>query len=247
MVALAPKEDAQQVLIGVDKLGLSIPVNTVDTARLLGNPMNYIKSSYTKRGKRPVRQILSDISFSLHAGERIAITGGNGAGKSTLLRIIVGTYKSYSGTLNVNGQISSLLDMNFGLNLAATGIENVLLRGVQMGLTLNEVRAVLPDVIEFADIGDAVFDPVSTYSTGMRLRLTVGLVTAIKPDILVLDEWIGSGDAAFKSKVEARMTSLITQSRGMLIASHARSIIESICTKEIVLENGRIKEIIELQ
>ncbi|MEP3437295.1 MAG: hypothetical protein ABJN75_11005, partial [Hoeflea sp.] len=125
------------------------------------------------------------------------------------------------------------------LHPEATGLENIYLRGLQMGLRLKEIRALIPTVLDFSELKDDIEKPLATYSTGMRLRLAVAVSTMIEPDILLLDEWIGAGDAAFNAKVKERMMSLVEGSRGLVLATHNTGLMKSLCTHGMVLEKGR--------
>ena len=134
-----------------------------------------------------------------------------------------------------------MFDFTMGMRPDATGVENIYLRGLQMGLTLKKIKSILPEVVEFAEIGAAITDVFSTYSTGMKLRLAAAISTMITPDILILDEWVGSGDADFKKKLNARMDVIIENSHGLVIASHSEILIRELCDKVLVLDKGMSK------
>ena len=152
--------------------------------------------------------------------------GVNGSGKSTLLRVLAGIYVPTTGTLTVNGTAKGMFDISMGMHTEATGLENIYMRGLQMGLNLQEIKTLIPEIIEFSELKEVIDNPFNTYSTGMRMRLAFSISTMIDPDILLLDEWIGAGDAGFRRKINNRMDSLIEQSRGVVVASHNMSLMK---------------------
>ena len=187
-------------LIDAQKLSLHVPVVTQSDRSLRANPLRLISDLYLSRSTRGTATLLDGVSLKLESGERLGIIGANGAGKSTLLRVLAGIYLPSSGQLTVNGQAKGLFDISLGMQPDATGLENVYMRGLQMGLRLREIRALIPEVINFSELAEHITKPLSTYSTGMRLRLAVAVSTMIEPDILLLDEWIGAGDERLMRK-----------------------------------------------
>jgi len=173
-------------------------------------------------------------------GDRLGVIGANGAGKSTLLRAIAGIYAPTEGQVTVNGTAKGLFDISLGMHSDATGLENIYLRGLQMGLELKHIKDLVEGVIAFSELQGDIEKPLNTYSTGMRLRLAVAISTMIAPDILLLDEWIGAGDARFREKVKARMDSLVEKSRGLIVATHNASLMKSLCTHGLVLTEGKM-------
>ncbi|MBT5203584.1 MAG: ATP-binding cassette domain-containing protein, partial [Gammaproteobacteria bacterium] len=133
-----------------------------------------------------------------------------------------------------------LFDISLGMNPEATGLENIYIRGLQMGYRLDEIRTMIPEILEFSELEEAIERPLNTFSTGMRLRLAVAVSTMKAPDVLLLDEWIGTGDASFRDKLRERMHSFVDESGGLVIASHNTSLMRSLCTQGVVLEAGRI-------
>ena len=229
-----------QVLIDANEIGLDIPFFQPGSQRLLNNPKQILSNLYVRRTKRQVNTILEDISFKLMAGQRLGVIGQNGAGKSTLLRVIAGVYSQTQGTLTVNGTIKGLFHINLGMSMEGTGLENIYLRGLQMGLKMKEIRSFVPRVLEFSELNDYIDRPISTYSTGMSLRLAFAISTMIEPDILVLDEWIGAGDAKFREKAQKRMGSLVDKSRGLILATHSPGLMKRICTEGLVIHDGKL-------
>lgn len=184
---------------------------------------------------------LDKISFTLEHGDRVGLIGHNGAGKSTLLRVLANIYEPTQGSIYRQGRISPLLDVMLGINPESTGYENILMRGLLLGLNRQEIQAKVEDIAEFTQLGDYLSVPIRTYSMGMQLRLAFAVATCIKPDILLMDEIIGAGDALFKKKAEARLFEFIEQSSIMVLASHANDTIKKLCNKVILLKNGQLE------
>jgi len=219
---------------------LRVPVFLPDDRQLLSSPRKFLTDLYFSRSRRGIVTILDNVSFRLMAGERLGIIGANGAGKSTLLRVIAGIYAPTEGQVKVNGTVRGLFDISLGMHPEATGLENIYLRGLQMGLGLKRIKDLVEDVIAFSELQDDIEKPFNTYSTGMSLRLAVAISTMIAPDILLLDEWIGAGDAHFRIKVKTRMDALVQNSRGLIIATHNTDLMKSLCTHGLVLAEGKM-------
>lgn len=227
-------------LLEARNITLNVPIFQPDDRQLLSDPSRFLTDLYFARTRRGIVTILDDISLTLMPGERLGVIGANGAGKSTLLRVLAGIYQPTAGKLVVNGTAKGLFDISLGMNQEATGLENIYMRGLQMGLTLSEIKERVPDILSFSELEDAIEKPFNTYSTGMRLRLAVSVSTMIEPDILLLDEWIGAGDARFRQKVKARMDSLVEKSRGLVLATHNVGLMNSLCTHGMVLDKGKM-------
>jgi len=204
------------------------------------NPLRLLSDLYFARAQRGVAALLQNVTFSLAAGDRLGLIGANGAGKSTLLRVLAGIYRPTQGTVTVNGEAKGLFDISLGMQNDATGLENIYMRGLQMGLELRQIRALIPDVIAFSGLGAAIEKPLASYSAGMRLRLAISVSTMIEPDILLLDEWIGTGDSAFRKKVTTRMMDLVEKSHGLVLATHNTSLMRQLCNRGLVLDAGRV-------
>ncbi len=190
---------------------------------------------------RTVVQALRDVSFSLATGDRLGLVGGNGAGKSTLLRAVAGIYEPVLGQVRIRGSMNALLDTNLGMNGDLTGRENIMLRGLYDGLTRPEITALENDVQEFAALGEFLDLPVRFYSSGMVIRLGFGLATAIKPQVLLMDEWFMAGDTAFQQKAHARLESIVRGAQILVITSHNANVILEWCTRVIWLDGGRVR------
>lgn len=184
---------------------------------------------------------LTDISFSFREGDRVALLGHNGAGKSTLLRALGRVYAPTKGKVEITGKIGSLIDISLGINPEATGRENVYVRGQLLGITKQEISEKYSDIVEFADLGDFMEMPVRTYSSGMHLRLAFAVSTVVRPEILLMDEWLSVGDANFQHKAEVRLRDLVSGTKILAIATHSRELVESVCNRAIWLEHGQIK------
>jgi lipopolysaccharide transport system ATP-binding protein len=190
---------------------------------------------------RIVVQALQDISFSLKSGDRLGLIGGNGAGKTTLLRTLAGIYEPVVGRLRIQGSINALLDTQLGMNLGLTGRENIRLRGQYGGLAGSELRRLEDDVADFAELGDFLDLPVRIYSSGMVVRLGFALATAIRPQILLMDEWFLAGDAAFLDRARARLEDMVRGADILVLSSHMEAAIRDWCTRVIWMDHGRIK------
>lgn len=192
-------------------------------------------------GQRPAVHALRGISLCVAAGERIGLIGGNGAGKTTLLRVLAGILEPDSGTVSIQGSIGTLLDPGLGMHPDLTGRENIRLRGLYHGLSGPELARMADDVAAFAELGDFLDLPTRTYSAGMAIRLGFALATAIRPQILLLDEWFMAGDAAFRGKAHARLEALVHGADILVLASHDPAIIRTWCTRALWLDRGILR------
>lgn len=182
---------------------------------------------------------LKNLSFSLEAGERLGLVGANGAGKSTLLKLLYGIYEPDQGSVQVNGQVNALFNINLGFRPEATGRRNIRLRGLMQGWSEEEIEKRTNEIIEFSELGEFIDLPYKTYSQGMAARLAFATATALKPDILLMDEWIGAGDPAFQRKARARMTRLADRASAIILASHNLNLLRKTCTRILELEKGK--------
>jgi lipopolysaccharide transport system ATP-binding protein len=191
--------------------------------------------------RRVVVQALRDISFRLRGGDRLGLIGHNGAGKTTLLRTLAGIYEPVTGRVEARGSLAALLDINLGMNPDLTGRENILLRGLYNGYSRTAVARLEQDVAEFADLGDFIDLPVRIYSSGMLVRLGFGLATAIRPEILLMDEWIMAGDAAFQDRARNRLESMVQSADILVLSSHDTQIVKAWCSRVLWLDQGRLR------
>ena len=190
---------------------------------------------------RVVVEAVRNVSFSLASGDRLGLVGRNGAGKTTLLRALAGIYEPVAGKLRVEGSINALLDPNLGMNLDLTGRENIVLRGQYNRLNRAEIVRLADDVAEFAQLGDFLDLQVRIYSSGMLIRLGFGLATAIKPQILLMDEWLLAGDANFLDKARARLEDLVRGAEILVLSTHLPDVVRDWCTRVIWLDQGRVR------
>jgi lipopolysaccharide transport system ATP-binding protein len=188
-------------------------------------------------------EALKDLNLEINSGDRLGIVGHNGAGKSTLLRLLSGVFEPSSGKITRSGSISSLVDIALGINGENTGKENIFLRGKLMGLSKKQIDQKIEEIIEFSELGDYINLPVRIYSSGMLLRLAFSVSTSISADILIMDEWLSVGDGGFAERAGQRLRDLVDKSEILVIASHARELIEETCNKVVWLEHGAIKKI----
>ena len=191
-------------------------------------------------GGRIVIKALDGLTFEMHKGDRVGLVGHNGSGKTTLLRTLAGIYEPVSGQISIGGRAFPLFDLQLGMDLDATGIENIWMRSKLLGLTTPQIESALDDITEFTELGEYLEMPIRTYSTGMMLRLAFAISTAITPEILILDEMIGAGDAAFLNRAQTRLKRFLEDAGILVIASHAMHILRDWCNKGMLLEHGRL-------
>ena len=185
-----------------------------------------------------VIQALRDISLDLKDGDRLGVIGHNGAGKSTLLRVLAGVYSPTRGRYARTGTIASLIDPMLGIEMDATGYENITIRGLILGISHREMARLIPEIAEFSGLGDYLEMPVRTYSTGMLMRLGFSIATAVRSDILLMDEWMSVGDAEFKQKAEERLREIVSNTGILVLASHSPELIERECNRVVELSHG---------
>jgi lipopolysaccharide transport system ATP-binding protein len=185
---------------------------------------------------------LQNISLSIVQGERVGVVGINGSGKSTLLRMLAGIYSPSSGTARIDGTVGSLIDISLGINPEATGRENIFIRGALLGLSRSQVEAVYSEIVEFSELGEFIEMPVRTYSSGMNLRLAFAVSTVIRPEILLMDEWLSVGDESFAKKSKQRLAEIVNESDILVLATHSRELLENTCSRTLWLSQGRIIE-----
>ena len=193
------------------------------------------------RPRHQLRWVLHDINFEVRAGESVGIVGMNGAGKSTLLKIITGTTQATAGSLAINGRVAALLELGMGFHPDFTGRQNAVMAGQLQGLHAEEIAALMPTIEAFAEIGDYLDQPVRTYSSGMQMRLAFSVATAQRPDILIVDEALSVGDSYFQHKSFERIRQFRAAGTTLLIVSHDRYAIQSICDRAILLHAGRME------
>jgi len=189
---------------------------------------------------------LRNLNFKITEGQRVGLIGHNGSGKSTLLRVMGGIYTPTAGKIETEGKISSLFNINLGVQNEASGRENIIIRALVKGWSRKQIDANIESIIDFSDLREFIDLPIRTYSDGMRMRLLFAIATSFSPEILLLDEWIGAGDAQFQEKAAERMNSLVSTAGITVVASHNRHLLKRICTHCIWLDNGNIKAFDEI-
>jgi ABC-type polysaccharide/polyol phosphate transport system ATPase subunit len=183
---------------------------------------------------------LSDVSFEINKGDRFALIGRNGAGKTTLLKLLAGVIEPTRGTFESSGAVSSLLDVQVGLDTDSTGHENIILRGMFMGIRPRDMRPLAAEIAAFTELGPYLDMPVRTYSAGMMVRLALAISTCMPPEILIMDEWLSAGDALFLEKAQRRIESFVRDSNILVLASHSLELIEKWCNRGILLDQGHV-------
>lgn len=187
-----------------------------------------------------VVRALNGVSFQLEEGDRLGLMGHNGSGKSTLLRTLAGIYKPTSGRVETRGTISTFFDVSLGLDLEASGRENIYLLGMYRGKAYAEIKGAFEEIVEFSGLGAFIDLPLKAYSAGMIGRMVFSVATAFQPDILLMDEWLSTGDSEFMEKAEERIIGLVTRTRAMVFASHSPDLIRRFCNRILVLNHGEV-------
>ena len=197
-------------------------------------------------GKTPdnvvVVEALRNINLHLQEGDRVGLVGHNGAGKSTLLRLLSGIYEPTRGSAHINGRVAPVFDLGVGMDPEISGYENIIIRGLFLGQTRKQMKAKMDEIAEFTELGEYLNMPLRTYSSGMRIRLALGVVTSIEPEILLLDEGIGAVDAAFMAKARDRLSELVARSGILVFASHSNDFLAQLCDTALWIDHGEIKQ-----
>jgi ABC-type polysaccharide/polyol phosphate transport system ATPase subunit len=183
---------------------------------------------------------LREISFSIESGTRLGVVGGNGAGKSTLLRMLARIYPPTSGRVTVRGNVAPLIEMGAGFNAELSGTDNILLNGAMLGFSRKSMLSKVDGIFEFAGLREFADLPLKYYSSGMYMRLAFSIATEVDPEILILDEALGVGDAAFIDKAKARIRNLLDRSKAVILVSHDMKSLRELCTRGIWLQHGRL-------
>jgi ABC-type polysaccharide/polyol phosphate transport system ATPase subunit len=229
--------------LSVANLSIDIPVYDVASSSIRKLLLaSTVGGRFGRSGHNLVVNALSNVSFEACQGDRIGLVGINGSGKTTLLRALSGAYPPSAGSVRVDGHISALFDLTLGMNPDATGHENIRICGLFWGLARNELQSREGEIAEFTELGSYLDMPIRTYSSGMLLRLAFAIATSRDPEILLIDEAIGAGDAIFFRKAFARLETLARQSGILIVATHAETIIRRLCNKAIWLHKGNLMQ-----
>jgi ABC-type polysaccharide/polyol phosphate transport system ATPase subunit len=222
-----------------DRIGVTFPVRSSIAKDVDQEAQD--RMIWDARGRLRGVRAIDDVSFELHQGDRLAIVGENGSGKTTLLQVLAGLFAPETGTLMTRGRITSLININFGMQAEATGHRNITLRGLAAGYSHKAIEARRAEIADFSELGEFLDLPIETYSAGMRMRLTFSIATAFEPEILILDEWLSAGDANFKEKATRRMNAFVDQAGILVLASHSRKLMLDNCDKAIWMDQGKIR------
>jgi ABC-2 type transport system ATP-binding protein len=194
-------------------------------------------------GRRVCVKALDGISLTFEHGDRVAVVGANGSGKSTLLRVLAGIYEPMRGRVQSEGRVAPLFDVGLGFDPECTGYENILLRGLFLGMTPTQIRERRLAIAAVTELGDYLAMPLRTYSSGMMLRLAFAVSTHVDAEILLMDEWIGAGDMAFKKRAESSLVELVGGAAILVLASHSEEIVRRTCNKAILLRQGTVAHV----
>ena len=220
---------------------VDFPIFDAKSRSLKKTVMGVVGGNIDSGAKVPIIEALRDITLDLEHGARVGLVGHNGAGKSTLLRLMSGIYEPTRGTAVINGRVAPVFDLGVGMDPEISGLENIVIRGLFLGMTRKQMEDRVDDIAEFTELGDFLSMPLRTYSTGMRVRLALGVVTSIDPEILLLDEGIGAVDAAFLEKSKKRLAELVERSGLLVFASHSEEFLRELCDTAIWMEQGRVR------
>ncbi|WP_414936302.1 ABC transporter ATP-binding protein [Amycolatopsis sp. cmx-11-51] len=230
------------VSIDVHNAFVDFPIFDAKTRSLKKRVLGKVGGKIGTESKVPIIEALHDVTLSLKQGDRVGLVGHNGAGKSTLLRLLSGIYEPTRGSAKISGKIAPVFDLGIGMDPEISGLENIIVRGLFLGMTAKQMEARVDDIAEFTELGDYLQMPLRTYSTGMRVRLALGVVTSIDPEILILDEGIGAVDAAFLNKAKDRLKDLVKRSGILVFASHSDEFLFELCDSAIWMDEGHVKQ-----
>lgn len=229
----------QDVSIRLDRLALEVPIY-VQRQRDVRSWLTVMLGAAFDPPRREICTLLRDISFEAREGDRIALLGLNGAGKSTLLRALNGAYAPTSGSIAISGSRQALLNISLGFNNEATVRENIFLRGNAMGMKTALIRELIEPILDFSGLQEKSSHRLRTLSSGQRIRLGFAISTAVQHDIMLMDEWVGAGDAEFMAKAKERMQSRVAGSKIVVLASHSLGLLGDVCNRGLVLDGGRL-------
>jgi ABC-type polysaccharide/polyol phosphate transport system ATPase subunit len=229
--------------IALNNVTIAFPIFTSHTRSIKTAVFSRLGGSIDEHAHTVTVRALQNISLEFNDGDRLGLIGHNGAGKTTFLRVVSGVYPPLVGEAIIEGKVSSFTDITLGMDPEATGWQNIIFRCVFLGLTFAEAKQLAPSIGEFCELGEYLDLPVRTYSSGMFVRLAVAISTAVQPEIVVMDEMIGTGDKSFIDKARKRIAALLERANILVLASHSEPIIRSFCNKVLWLEKGRVKMI----
>ena len=215
--------------------------NVTKVYKLFKNDKQRFRAIFSKRVKPKIKKAINEVSFTVERGESVALFGRNGAGKSTILKMITGVTYPTKGEIIVDGRVSALLELTAGFDPDFTGRENIFFRGQLLGISDEEMRELEDEIIEFADLGDYIDQPVRTYSSGMKARLGFGINANIKPEILIVDEALSVGDKEFRRKCNLKINEIVGGGEvTFLFVTHSTNVAKSFCKRGIVMKAGKL-------
>ena len=231
--------------IRLRECGLVLPIYGTINRSLKGAVMASATGGRMAAASRHVTIIeaLKNVTLDIRGGDRVGLMGHNGAGKTSLLRMMAGIYEPSSGCIQVRGRVSSFINLGSGMDLEATGRENLMLCGLMFGMSAAEIRRLEPEIAEFSGLGDFIDMPVRTYSSGMQARLVFSIVTAVPAEIVLMDEWLSVGDADFTAKAQQRLHALVDKASILVLASHSEDTIRDMCNVVVRMEHGEVKSV----
>ncbi|WP_312472008.1 ABC transporter ATP-binding protein [Brucella sp.] len=230
-------------MIKLENVSVEFPIYNASNRSLKNRVLNIATGGSVERRDDGLVIIrgLENVSITLRDHDRIGLIGHNGSGKTTLLRVLSGIYAPTQGRAIIQGKCVSLININLGIDPEATGRENIRLRSAMMGIHPKELAQKIEKIEEFSGLGDFLDVPFRTYSSGMQMRLAFATSTAIRPEILIMDEWLSTGDEDFKERANQRMKELVDSTNILVLASHSKPLLEKNCNRIIWLEHGKVK------
>lgn len=228
--------------VGLHRVSLQFPLLNAPSRSLKNTLLAASTGGRVARGadSQVVISALDRVSLQLKYRDRVALVGHNGSGKSTLLRVLAGIYEPTSGDVMIRGRVAAIFDPSLGMDPESTGLENIMLRGLMSGMTRAQIEQQMDEICAFTGLGEFLDMPVRTYSAGMQARLAFAVSTSILPEILLLDEGIGAGDAAFFVQATRRLRAMVDSAGILVLASHSEDLLRQFCTTGVLLEQGRV-------
>ena len=227
--------------IQLDKVSVAFPIYDASSRSLKKRLVGAATGGRIRTEAGPsVVQALDNVTLHFRHGDRVGLVGHNGAGKTTLLRVLAGIYEPGSGTARVEGHVAPLFDISLGMDQESTGYENLILRGLFLGMSRGEIYTRMDEIADFTELGPFLDFPIRTYSAGMRTRLAFAVSTSIHAEILLLDEGIGAGDAAFLDKANRRLEAFTEKAGIIVVASHSEQLVRQMCRTSVLMEHGQV-------
>ena len=228
--------------IVLEEVSIDFPIHNASSSSLKNKVLSRLTGGLIDRPHDGYLTVhaLRNVSFEIKCGDRVGIVGHNGSGKTTLLRLLSRIYHPTSGYASIRGKVTPLININLGIDPEATGRENIILRAALLGITNSEIKQLMDEIIDFTNLQDYIDVPLRCYSTGMQLRLAFAVSTITNPEILIMDEWLATGDNDFKDRANQRLKKIVDDSEILILASHSRELIKRNCNKLIILEQGQV-------